>query len=96
MSLSNEDLLFTYNVEAGRYSGRGIQTQVLGDGKRPPVTRGAWLCESLRSVRRGTVDCDRQVILEMCCHRLWILCHWRIDTGRSVDTEDTPQRMSGR
>lgn len=30
MSLSNEDLLFTYNVEAGRYSGRGIQTQVLG------------------------------------------------------------------
>ncbi len=32
MSLSNEDLLFTYNVEAGRYSGRGIQTQVLGDG----------------------------------------------------------------
>ena len=30
MSLSNEDLLFTYNVEAGRYSGRGIQTHVLG------------------------------------------------------------------
>ncbi|MDE6989724.1 MAG: glycoside hydrolase family 127 protein, partial [Lachnospiraceae bacterium] len=30
MSLSNEDLLFTYNVEAGRYAGRGIQTHVLG------------------------------------------------------------------
>lgn len=30
MSLSNEDLLFTYNVEAGRYSGRGIRTEVLG------------------------------------------------------------------
>ncbi|WP_230398100.1 beta-L-arabinofuranosidase domain-containing protein [Novisyntrophococcus fermenticellae] len=30
MSLSNEDLLFTYNVEAGRYTGRGIQTEVLG------------------------------------------------------------------
>lgn len=32
MSLLNKDLLFAYNVEAGRYSGRGIQTQVLGDG----------------------------------------------------------------
>ena len=30
MSLSNDDLLFTYNVESGRYTGRGIQTKVLG------------------------------------------------------------------
>ncbi len=30
MSLSNYDLLFTYNVESGRYTGRGIQTNVLG------------------------------------------------------------------
>ena len=30
MSLSNDDLLFTYNVEAGRYNGRGIRTERLG------------------------------------------------------------------
>jgi DUF1680 family protein len=35
MSLKNEHLLLNYNFEAGRYSGRGIETDILGGWEAP-------------------------------------------------------------